>query len=367
MTDSTRGILTPYDINGLHLRNRLAVAPMTRVSASETGHASVAMAQYYARFAQGGFGLVISEGLYTDQQYAQGYRCQPGITDAAQAQALRTVTEAVQAHQGAMFAQLMHAGALSQGNRFSQQSVAPSAIRPKGEQMRFYYGEGHYHLPKAMDDEAIADAIAGFAQAARLAVGQAGFDGIEIHGANGYLLDQFLTDYSNQRSDRWGGSTLNRLGLTLEVIKAVRAQVGDAVPLGVRISQGKVNDFGHKWANAEVDAEVIFGTLEDSGVDFVHVTEFEAWQPAFQEGGESLVALARRYAPKLALIANGGLHDSARAQQALAEGADVIALGKAALANPDYPNRLVGKLPIKAFDGEVLGPIADIKASELAL
>ncbi|MFJ4158165.1 NADH:flavin oxidoreductase [Pseudomonas sp. NPDC089752] len=367
MTNSTRTILTPHTINRLPLRNRLAVAPMTRVSASETGHASAAMAQYYARFAQGGFALVISEGIYTDQRHAQGYPFQPGLTDTEQAAAWRAVTERVHAHQGAMFAQLMHAGALSQGNRFCGQSAAPSAIRPKGEQMRFYYGEGHYHVPKAMSDEEIADAIKGFAQAAKRAIGQAGFDGLEIHAANGYLLDQFLTDYTNQRTDRWGGSTQNRIALTLEVIKAVRAAVGNAVPVGVRISQGKVNDFGHKWANGEADAEVIFGALGESAVDFIHTTEFEAWQPAFGNGQASLVALARRFAPQVTIIANGGLQDMERAENAFADGADVIALGKAALANPDYPQRLAGGLATVEFDGSVLAPIADIKASELAL
>ncbi|MFJ2983250.1 MULTISPECIES: NADH:flavin oxidoreductase [unclassified Pseudomonas] len=367
MTHSARKILTPHAIKGLDLRNRLAVAPMTRVSASETGHASADMARYYARFAQGGFGLVISEGIYTDQRYAQGYAFQPGITDTQQALAWRKVTERVHAHDGAMFAQLMHAGALSQGNRFSQQSVAPSAVRPKGEQMRFYYGEGHYHMPKAMSDEEIAEAIEGFALAATRAIGLAAFDGIEIHAANGYLLDQFLTDYANQRTDRWGGSTQNRIALTLEVVKAVRAAVGGAVPLGVRISQGKVNDFGHKWAQGEADAEVIFGALGDSALDFIHVTEFEAWQPAFDKGQASLVALARRFAPQVTIIANGGLHDDSRADSALIDGADMIALGKAALANPDYPQRLAAGQAIAEFDGVVLGPIADIKASELML
>ncbi|CAM3834671.1 12-oxophytodienoate reductase 2 [Pseudomonas reidholzensis] len=364
--DTNRDILSAHDINGFSLRNRLAVAPMTRVSATETGLATAEMAQYYQRFAQGGFGLVITEGLYTDQRYAQGYPCQPGITDARQSLAWRAVTDRIHAHDSAVFAQLMHAGALSQGNRFSDHSAAPSAIRAKGEQMRFYFGDGPYPLPKAMSDEDIADAISGFAQAAKRSIDEAGFDGIEIHGANGYLLDQFLTDYTNQRADRWGGDVQQRVGLTLEVIKAVRQAVG-AVPVGVRISQGKVNDFGHKWAGGERDAEVIFGSLNDAGVDFIHVTEFEAWKPAFPSNSASLVALARRYAPAASLIANGGLHDSEGAEAVLAAGADMIALGKSALANPDLPTRLAGGKPLAAFDASLLGPIANIKESELAL
>lgn len=365
MTHSTTRTLTQIDIAGRTLRNRLAVAPMTRVSATAAGDATAAMADYYERFAKGGFGLVISEGLYTDQAHSQGYLNQPGMADDQQAHAWQAVIQRIKAHQGMVFAQLMHAGALSQGNRFMPDSVAPSAVRPKGEQMGFYYGEGRYAEPRAMSDEDIADVISGFAGAAQRAMQVAGFDGIEIHGANGYLLDQFLTDYSNQRTDRWGGSSERRLQLTLEVIKAVRASVGD-VPLGVRISQGKVNDFEHKWAGGEQDAAVIFGSLQVAGVDFIHVTEHQAWQPAFAGNSASLVKLARRYAPGVLLIANGGLDDPQRAGTALDEGADIIALGKAALANPDYPRRLANQQPQAAFDPAILGPIANIKDVELA-
>lgn len=359
-------ILTPYDIAGRSLKNRLAVAPMTRVSATETGQVTHEMARYYERFAQGGFGLIITEGIYTDQKYSQGYPFQPGITDGQQAQAWRTVTDSIHAHQGAVFAQIMHAGALSQGNRFVNVSAAPSALRPKGEQMKFYYGAGQYPVPRAMTEEDIADAIEGFVHAATLSIESANFDGIEIHGANGYLLDQFLTDYTNQRNDRWGGSVQARISLTLEVIKAVRKAVG-ALPVGVRISQSKVNDYEHKWAEGEQAAEMIFGSLSDAGVDFIHVTEFEAWKPAFPAGQNSLVSLARRYAPQVALIANGGLHTPEHASSVMEEGADIIAIGKAALANPDLPQRLASKEALDEFDASILGPIANIKSSELAL
>jgi len=359
-------ILTPYDIAGRSLSNRLAVAPMTRVSATETGHVTQEMTRYYERFAQGGFGLVITEGIYTDQKYSQGYPFQPGITDDQQAQAWRMVTDSIHAHQGAVFAQIMHAGALSQGNRFVDTPAAPSALRPKGEQMKFYHGVGQYPVPRAMTEEDIADAIEGFAQAAILAVRSANFDGIEIHGANGYLLDQFLTDYTNQRNDRWGGSVQARIHLTLEVIKAVRKAVG-RVPVGVRISQSKVNDYTHKWVAGEQAAEVIFSSLSDAGVDFIHVTEFEAWKPAFPTSHNSLVSLSSRYAPQVTLIANGGLHTSEYASSVMEEGADIIAIGKAALANPDLPRRLARKEALNEFDASILEPVATIKSSELAL
>jgi len=366
MITPSKQILTSFDIGELRLKNRLAVAPMTRISATEYGDATATMARYYERFAKGGFGLVISEGIYTDRKFSQGYAFQPGITDGQQALAWRAITDRVHGHQGAIFAQLMHAGALTQANRFSGKSAGPSAVRPKGEQMQHFHGEGHYAVPQAMTDEDIADAIDGFAQAARLAVSTAGFDGIEIHGANGYLLDQFLTDYTNQRTDRWNGSVHKRIALTLEVITAVKAVAGN-VPVGVRISQSKVNDYTHKWAEGEAEAEAIFGSLADAGIDFMHVTEYEAWKPAFNTSESSLIRLARRYASKVPLVANGGLHTPRHAERALTDGADIIALGKAALANPDYPARLAADHLINEFDAAILGPIANVKDNELAI
>lgn len=365
MDTDAKSLFTTTDINGVTLRNRLAVAPMTRVSAAEDGTATETMARYYERFARGGFGLLITEGIYTDQAFAQGYIHQPGLTDEAQARAWRPVVDAAHQHGARIFAQLMHAGAISQGNRFRTTTVGPSAVQPKGEQMNFYYGKGAYPMPAAITEEQIAEAIEDFAASARRAVA-AGFDGVEIHGANGYLVDQFLTDYTNQRSDRWGGDTRQRTTFVRAVFEAVRAKVGQSMPVGVRISQGKVNDYTYKWAGREQDAEAIFGALADVGADYIHVTEHKAWQPAFEGGGDSLFALARRYAPNVRLIANGGVHDPAQAQQIMAAGADIVTLGKAALANPDFPKRIRAAQEVSAFDPALLGPIANIKPSELA-
>lgn len=367
MDIDTTALFAPIVINGHTLKNRLTVAPMTRVSATEDGRATQTMARYYERFARGGFGAVITEGIYTDQAFSQGYRRQPGMTDAAQALAWKPVVGVIKAHGGFAIAQMMHAGAISQANRFRDTTVGPSAVQPKGEQMAFYHGNGRYPPPAAITDSQIADAISGFADSAGRAVNLAGFDAIEIHGANGYLLDQFLTDYANTRDDHWGGDTQNRVRLILEVVKAVRAEVGARTPVGVRISQGKVNDHFHKWADAERDAEIIFGGLADAGVDFIHVTEFEAWKPAFAPGGPSLMRLARHHAPRATILANGGLHDIARAASALDDGADIITIARGAMANPDLPRRLIDRDTLKAFDPSILGPIANIKDSELAI
>jgi 2,4-dienoyl-CoA reductase-like NADH-dependent reductase (Old Yellow Enzyme family) len=233
--------------------------------------------------------------------------------------------------------------------------------------MTFYHGKDRYHLPAALTETQIADVINGFAESAGRAIDVAGFDAIEIHGANGYLLDQFLTDYANTRTDHWGGPTENRVRLIVEIFKAVRAKVGVKTPVGVRISQGKVNDYHHKWAGAERDAEIIFGSLADVGADFIHVTEFEAWKPAFTPSGPSLMHLAKRYAPKAAILANGGLHNIEQAVAALNDGADIVTIGRGALANPDLPRRLFEHSVLNDFDPAILGPIANIKDTELMM
>lgn len=366
MHDHLSRILSNHDKNGIAVKNRLAVAPMTRVTADAAGLPTPAMRQYYKRFAKGGFGLVITEGLYTDKAFAQGYLNQPGMADGRQASAWAEITQEIRGHGSLIFAQLMHAGALSQGNAFQGHAVAPSAVKPLGKQMPFYQGEGEFPVPVEITESQIAEVIDGFVKAAVHAVHTAGFSGVEIHGANGYLLDQFLTAHTNRRTDGWGGDIRGRVRLTVEVLEAVKAAVGGQVPVGVRISQGKVNDFIHKWPGREADAEVIFSTLAQAGADFIHVTEFEAWQPAFENGTDTLIALARRYAPGVTIIANGTLHSIERAAQALQLGADLIALGRGALANPDMPRLFAQEIEPRKFDSTILGPIANIKDSELA-
>lgn len=357
-------LFAPVRINELHLANRLAVAPMTRISATPDGFVTNAMVRYYERFAKGGFALLITEGIYTDQAFSQCYENQPGLSDLAQAKAWREVTDSVHAAGGKIIAQLMHAGALSQFNRFRDHTVGPSAIRPKGKQMTIYRGTGEYRLPREITEEEITEVLAGFSRAAKLAIEVAGFDGIEIHAANGYLLDQFLTDFTNRRDDSWGGSAAHRVRLTVEVARHLRRAIGASVPLGVRISQAKVNDPTHKWSGTHEDAATIFSAIAAAETDYIHVTEPEAWRPAFADSGPSLVSLARTNAPTATIIANGNLHDPARAEAILEHGADLIALGRGALSNPTWPHRVRARQELANFDSAFLHPFGDIKPCE---
>ena len=357
----------PIQLGTISLKNRIAVAPMTRISATEDGYVTTDMIRYYQGFAEGGFGLIITEGIYPDLAHSQGYLHQPGIGDDAQAQAWKPVVEAVHGAGAKAVMQLMHAGALSQGNHRSKQSVGPSAVQPKGEQLGFYRGEGPYAMPREITEQEIAGVIESFAAAA-LRAKQAGFDGVEVHGANGYLLDQFLTDYTNQRTDRYGGSTENRVRLLVEVVQAVRATVGPDFLVGIRISQGKVNDYQHKWANGQQDAEIIFSSVAAAGADYIHTTEHDAQAPAFSEtnsDGDTLAGYAKRFG-KLPVIANGKLGTLEAANAILADGkTDIVALGKSALANRDWPQRAANGHGFQELDAGILQPLAHIKTSEL--
>lgn len=345
--------------------NRLVVAPMTRVSANDNGSANERMKQYYERFAKGGFGAIISEGIYLDESYSQGYENQPGIANEKHVQAWKPVVDAVHDYDTVFIAQLMHAGGQGQGNAYVNGTIAPSDVPPKGEQLEFYGGSGPFPKPKQMTEQDIESAKRAFADGARYAK-QAGFDGVEIHGANGYLLDQFLTDYLNKREDAYGGSLEKRLRLMLEVIEEIREAVGEEFIVGIRISQIKVADPDHKWPGGEEDASFIFSELSKTSLDYIHVTDSDATTPAFGKGTRTLAKAAKDFS-SLPVIANGKLGDPGTAVNMIEkEEADIISLGTSALANPDFPNRLYRGKELSDFDFEnTLLPHAHIKDSEL--
>ena len=355
--------LTATVFAGLDLRNRLAVAPMTRVSATGRGLVTPEMTAYYRDYALGGFGLVITEGTYTDTAFSQGYAGQPGITGAAQAASWRPVVEQVHAGGARIVLQLMHAGALAQGNRFRDRTAGPSAIRPCGEQLTSYGGAGPWPVPAQLSRRDIAEAVDGFAASA-VRARDAGFDAVEIHAANGYLLDQFLTPRTNQRRDGYGGGIGQRVRLTREVVAAVRAATGAGFTVGTRLSQAKVNDPEHRWPDDPAEAEAIFTAAADAGADYLHIAGTgRDWSTDTTAGGAkgpTLPELARR-TTGLPVIANGGLHHSALARRVLDEGhAHLLAIGTAALANPDLPRKLARAATLTPFDPAVLQPRATL-------
>jgi 2,4-dienoyl-CoA reductase-like NADH-dependent reductase (Old Yellow Enzyme family) len=358
--------LIPATLAGFSLKNRIVVAPLSRVSTRGDGIPTKQMVQYYASFAQGNFSLIISEGTYTDIAYSQGYPNQPGVATESQIEGWRKVTDAVHPAKGIIFIQLMHAGALSQGNSYRSHSLAPSAIQPRGQKMVEYGGgEGLYPMPKAMTDVDIETAIAGFVQAA-INAKKAGFDGVEIHGANGYLIDQFITTYTNQRIDQYGGTIENRIRFAAEAIKAVRHAVGTAYPLGIRLSQTKVNDFDYRWPDGEADGRVIFAALRQAGVDFIHLaSEGRDWLETAKIGEDITINQLAKQVAQVTIIANGGMHQPDQAIRILTEGhGDLISLGRGAIANPDWPTRLASGQSFEPFAHGMIEPEANLNNTQ---
>lgn len=360
--DESSLVLEPGLFAGLKLDNRVAVSPMTRVSATADGIPTPRIVSYYRSFAEGGFGVIITEGTYTDEIFSRGYANRPGLVTEAQLEGWRQVTEAVHAAGKPIFAQLMHAGALSQ---VLEETAGPSALQPKGEKMPEYGGEGPFPTPESMSEADLGDAIAGFAAAGANAKA-AGFDGVEVHGANGYLIDQFLTDYANDRRDQYGGSVAARARFAADVVRAVKEAVGDGFPVGIRLSQGKVNDHGYRWPGGRADAEAIFAAVAGAGADYIHVaSEGRDWRESARIDDGLTITQVAKQTTGLPVITNGGMHAPELAETVLREGhGDVVALARGALANPDWPNRLREGRSFEAINPAMITPSASIENTD---
>ena len=360
----TRSVLSPASLLGRSLPNRTVIAPMSRVSATEDGLATERMQRYYGAFARGGFAVVITEGTYTDEDTSQGYNRQPGIATQAQADAWRPVANEIHAAGAVAIIQLMHAGSLSQRTPDKRRTIAPSRIQPCGQMMPEYGGSGPYPLPVEMTDGDIRSVREGFVRAA-VRARDVGFDDVEIHAANGYLLDQFNTTYTNQRTDRYGGTPGNRIRLTAEIVETIRSAIPNDFIVGVRLSEAKVNDFEYRWPGGSDEAATIFTTVASAGASYIHMAgEGRGFRDAIGSSTETFTKLARRLT-RLPVIANGGLGDAELADEVIRAGhADLIAIGRAALANPDWPRRVERGSTIAAFNHEMLSPGASIENSD---
>lgn len=355
-------LLENNKIGHLEVRNRMVVAPMSRVSTPGDGVPTENMREYYREFADGGFGLVVAEGTFTDDKNAQAYPGQPGIVTDAQVEGWSRIVDSVHDGGSSMVLQLMHAGPLVQLDGHQDRCIGPSAVRPVGKMLRGYGGnQGDYMVPREMSMDDIGYIRDSFVECARRAA-QAGFDGVEVHAANGYLFDQFITRYGNQRTDQYGGSPENRARLTAEVIAAIREDRGDGFVVGVRVSQAKVNDFDYRWQGVD-EATRLLATVADGGPHYVHVaSEGVSWRnSAFLDEGMSVTSLAREVC-KVPVIANGALGEPAEAARLIHEGhADLISLGESALANPDWPHRVASGKPLDSFDIAMLKPEVTIE------
>ncbi|MFM2342423.1 MAG: hypothetical protein RLZZ592_2076 [Pseudomonadota bacterium] len=334
-------LFTPFQWGSLRLAHRVVMPPLTRMRADPVDHTpSPLAATYYGQRASVG-GLMIAEATQISPQ-GQGYPQTPGLHTEAQVAAWREVTQAVKARGATFFLQLWHVGRLSHSSfqPGGALPVAPSALAPAGETFDPNWQRVPYETPRALEIHEIAALVDDYRRAAQRAR-EAGFDGVEIHAANGYLLDQFLQDGTNHRQDAYGGPVAHRMRLLLEVVDAV-AQVWPLERIGVRLSP-----WGENGDIADSDPFGLFtqvaAALAARGVGYLHLIEPRS-RAGLKDGVNdaaplSIAAVLREVFPG-PLIASGGF-TAETAEQALQAGhADLIAFGRAFIANPDLPQRL---------------------------
>ncbi|WP_175411025.1 alkene reductase [Streptomyces sp. TRM64462] len=333
----------PIDLAGAALPNRIAMAPMTRNRAPGRVPTDL-MAEYYAQRASAG--LIITEGIQPTPG-GQGYPNTPGLHSDEQIAAWRKVTDAVHARGGRIFAQIMHAGRIGHPSLLADlpgdlHPVAPSAVAAQGQ---VFTAEGPKDMvtPRELTGVEIRGVIADFATAARNAVA-AGFDGVEIHGANGYLVHQFIASGTNRRTDEWGGSAEGRIRFAVEVTRAVADAIG-AERTALRISPGNpYNDMDD--ADPEPAYTALVAALEPLGLAYLHVLE------ATGDQREISLALRKRFSGTFMLNPFTDGRPTGADELALIEDgtADMLAFGVLFLANPDLPARLAAGGPYNTPD-----------------
>jgi N-ethylmaleimide reductase len=331
---TTTNLFEPYTLGTLTLRNRVVMAPMTRCRAGADHGPTEIMAAYYGQRA--GAGLIVAEGT-SPSPNGLGYARIPGLFTPGHVEAWRKVTDAVHARGGLIFVQLMHTGRVSHPLNMPPGSriLSAYAIGQSGTMWTDAQGLQPYPAPEAMTDDDIQHAIVEYAEAATLAV-DAGFDGVELHGANGYLIDQFLNTASNRRTDNWGGTVENRMRFAVEIARAVARLIGGA-RTGIRVSPfGVFNDMSPD-AEMEVLYERLAVTLSELGLAYVHIVDHSAMgAPAVPVS----VKDALRRAFRGAIILSGG-YDRERADADLAAGkGELVAFGRPFIANPDLVERM---------------------------
>ncbi|MFD2570007.1 alkene reductase [Spirosoma soli] len=320
-------------LGALTLANHIVMAPMTRNRATADHNVTDIMATYYAQRASAG--LIITEGIAPSAN-GNGYARVPGLYTAAQVAGWKKVTEAVHAKGGRIFAQLMHSGRIGHPVNMHEgaEVIAPSAIAAGGQIYTDTDGMQDHPTPRALTTEEVKLVVQEFVQAAKNAI-EAGFDGVELHGANGYLIEQFLRSSSNQRTDEYGGSAENNARFALEIAEAVSKAIGKD-KTGIRLSPyGVFNDMPYSPADDEIYTYVA-DKLSDYVV-YVHLVDHTSMgAPAV----DPAIVEAIRATYEGALILSGG-YDAERAEQALQSGqADLIAFGRPFIANPDLVDRL---------------------------
>jgi N-ethylmaleimide reductase len=336
-------LFSPWRLGELDLPNRVVMAPMTRSRANVDGAPDDLTATYYAQRASAG--LIFTEANNISLQATSGIHTM-GLYSDAQTAGWQNVVDAVHAAGGRIIAQLGHAGRVSHRDLLGGDlPVAPSAIRPEGEVVTAN-GRVPMETPRALAIEEIPGIVAQYVMAAANAKA-AGFDGIQIHGGNGYLLDSFLKDGSNTRTDRYGGSVQNRARLPLEVVEAVTT-IWSPERVGFRLTP-----WFSLWSVSDSNPIETFSyfarQLSEAGVGYIELTEAPAGPMARPEGAPHMTPVVREHF-KGTLIANGGFNASSASDLLARRGADLVSFGAPFIANPDLPRRFLENAPLSEPD-----------------
>ncbi|HDY8070014.1 TPA: alkene reductase [Vibrio vulnificus] len=345
-------LFEPTQLKHLDLQNRVVMAPMTRARTSQPGNIPNAMmATYYKQRASAG--LIISEATQISDD-SQGYSFTPGVYTDEQVAGWKRVTQAVKSQGAAMFCQLWHVGRVSHPVfQKGAQPIAPSALAPVETKVWIADEHGNGNMvdcvePRAMTQDDIDRVVSDFAYAAKRAI-EAGFDGVEIHGGNGYLIDQFLRTNSNHRTDKYGGSRENRIRFLLQVVNAVSQAIG-ADKVGVRLAPF----ITFKDMNCPDIVPTILEAskqLQARDIAYLHLSEAD-WEDA-PEIPESFRIELREYFTNTIIVA--GSYTQARADEVLEKGySDLVAFGRPFVSNPDLVARLKHQQPLAELDGATL-------------
>ena len=345
-TATSHTAFEPHTLGRMTLANHIVMAPMTR-SRAPGNVPNELMAEYYAQRASAG--LIITEGTAPARE-GLGYSRIPGLFNQEQVAGWKRITDAVHQKGGHIFVQLMHTGRVFHPLNLpaGAEGVAPSAVAAAGQMWTDQQQLQPNATPRALRTEELSRVRDEFAQSAKLAI-EAGFDGVELHGANGYLLEQFLHPNSNQRTDEYGGSVKNRARFVLEVTRAVADAIGPD-RTGIRLSPWGVNGDMPHYAEIDETYAYLAAELQKIGVLYVHVVNHESMgAPAVPP---QTVATIRR-AFTNTLILSGGFQTVDAINEALRSGrADLIAIGLPFLANPDLVLRLKAGVPLAVPDRE---------------
>jgi N-ethylmaleimide reductase len=344
-TAAETGLLSPISFGPLALANRAVMAPMTRTRADDDRVPTPLMADYYAQRASAG--LIVTECIAISPDAAAILRA-PGLYTDAQVAGWKAVTDAVHAKGGKIFAQIWHPGRASHASLQpgGLAPIAPSAIRAEG---MIFTPEGRvpFSLPRALEQSEIAGLVRSFADATARAK-EAGFDGVELHGAFGYIVDQFLQDATNQRSDDYGGPVENRARFLLEVIDAMSA-AWSADRVGVKLSPSS-RFYGMRDSDTLATFSYAIKALAERGILYIHLMEPD--EGDFARGDLQVEEVTQTFRPLFpgTVIANGRF-DKAKADRFIALGlADLVSFGRAYVANPDLVERFAAGAPLNAGD-----------------